>query len=271
MSALPGRVEALFRPGGEATFVPTVGAVGPWNPDVLHGAAVAALFAGQLTPADRTLARLTVEMLGPVPFVPLRLELGDAEGGRRVQRRRAELTADGARVASAMSVSVVQNEFDVPAEALDHDDPFRDVPTPDLTSIPPGLAEVIGWENFHSTAVATKRLRVEGDPTNSHQWVALTVPVVAGTAIRGTEIAAAAADFASEAMHRRLPFTEWSFMNADLTLHLARPPVGTWIGMNTSAVIEGVGTGIASTQLFDASGRVGQSVSTLVVEPRRTR
>jgi Thioesterase-like superfamily len=229
------------------------------------------LFAGQLTPDDRTLARLTVELLGPVPFAPLRLELSDVEGGRRVQRRRAQLTADGKRVATAMSVSVLQTELDMPADALAHDDPFRDVPTPDLTTVPPGLAEVIGWENFHSTAVATKRLRVADDPTNSHQWVALTVPVVAGTALRGTEIAAAAADFASEAMHRRLPFTEWSFMNADLTLHLARPPVGAWIGMNTSAVIQGVGTGIASTQLFDAAGRVGQSVSTLVVERRRTR
>ena len=78
-----------------------------------------------------------------------------------------------------------------------------------------------------------------------------------------------AADFASEAVHRRLPFTEWSFMNADLTLHLARAPIGTWVGMNTSAVIQPFGTGIASTQLFDAAGRVGQSVSTLVVEPRR--
>ena len=129
----------------------------------------------------------------------------------------------------------------------------------------PGLAAVIGWENFHSTAVATRRLRLASDPAHSHQWVALTVPVVAGDEIRGTEIAAAAADFASEAMHRRLPFTEWSFMNADLTLHLARPPVGTWIGMNTSAVIERVGTGIASTELFDAR-RPCRSVR---VDPRR--
>lgn len=270
MSTPPDRVEALFLPDGDATFVPTVGAIGPWSPDVLHGAAVAALFAGRLTPEDRTLGRLTVELLGPVPLAPLRLELGDVEGGRRVQRQQAVLTVDGRRVASATSVTVVQTELDMPADALAHDDPFSDVPIPDLSRVPPGLADVIGWENFHSTAVATKRLRLADDPTNSHQWVALTIPVVAGTAIRGTEIAAAAADFASEAMHRRLPFTQWSFMNTDLTLHLARPPIGTWIGMNTSAVIQGVGTGIASTQLFDAAGRVGQSVSTLVVERRRS-
>ena len=269
MSETPGGVEALFLLDGHATFVPTVGAVGPWNPDVLHGAAVAALFAGQLTPADRTLGRLTVELLAPVPFAPLRLEVSAVEGGRRIQRRQAVLTVDGTRVASAMSVTVLRTELDIPTDALDHDDPFRDVPTPDLSTVPPELAAVIGWENFHSTAVATKRLRLASDPAHSHQWVALTLPVVAGDEIRGTEIAAAAADFASEAMHRRLPFTEWSFMNTDLTLHLARPPVGTWIGMNTSAVIERVGTGIASTQLFDAAGRVGQSVSTLVVERRR--
>ena len=269
MSVLPGGVEALFLPDDDSTFVPTVGAIGPWNPKMLHGAAVAALFAGQLTPDDRTLGRLTVELLGPVPFTPLRLAISDAEGGHRVQRRLAVLTAAGKPVASAMSVTILQTELDMPDDALDHDDPFRRVPAPDLSSVPPGLAEVIGWENFHSTAVATKRLRVADDPEKSHQWVALTVPVVAGQPIRGTEVAAVAADFASEAIHRRLPFTEWSFMNTDLTLHLARPPVGTWIGMNTSAVIQPVGAGIASTQLFDAAGRVGQSASTLVVEPRR--
>src|SRR6187431_1444956 len=183
MSTLPGRVEALFLRDGEAAFVPTVAAIGPWNPDVLHGAAVAALFAGQLTPDDRTLARLTVELLGPVPFARLRLELSDVEGGRRVQRRHAQLTADGRHVATAVSVTILQTELDIPADALAHNDPFRDVPTPDLTTVAPGLAEVIGWENFHSNAVATKRLRVADDPSNSHQWVALTVPVVAGTAI----------------------------------------------------------------------------------------
>ncbi len=261
-------VEALFVPDGDHTFVPTVGAVGPWNREVLHGAAVAALFAGRLTPTDRVLGRLTVELLAPVPCAPLRLDVSSSEGGRRVQRQRATLTAGGRVVAAAQSVTVQRADLDLPAAATANPDPFASVPAPTLTDADPALAEVIGWENFHSTAVATRHLRVDGAPGASHQWIALTVPVVAGTEIQGTEIAIAAADFASEAVHHRLPFTEWSFMNADLTVHLTRAPVGGWVGIGTAAVVDAAGGGIASTELFDASGRVGQSASTLVVERR---
>ncbi len=268
MSTAAARPEALFLPEGQETFVPTVGAVGPWSPQFLHGGAVAALFAGRLAPADQTAARLTVEMLAPVPFGPLQLRIEPPTGGRRVRRVRATLLADGRPVASASTVTVVRTTLDLPAAALVHDDPFRDVPAPDLSSPGPVEVAAMGWENFHTVAAATKRLRVPSDPDGTHQWVGLTVPVVAGTTLQGIEVAAAAADFASEAVHRRLPFTEWSFVNAELTLHLARQPVGSWIGMNSSAVIQPYGTAIVSTQLFDAGGRVGQSASTLVVERR---
>ena len=261
-------VEALFVPDGDHTFVPTTGAVGPWNRDVLHGAAVAALFAGRLTPTDRMLGRLTVELLAPVPFAPLQLDISPSEGGRRVQRQRATLTAAGRIVASAQSVTVLRADLDLPAAATANPDPFASVPAPSLIGADPALADVIGWENFHSTAVATRHLRSTDAPGGTHQWIALTVPVVAGTPIQGTENAAAAADFASEAVHRRLPFTEWSFMNADLTVHLTRAPIGSWVGIGTAAVVDAAGGGIASTQLFDEAGRVGQSASTLVVEPR---
>ena len=194
---------------------------------------MAALFAGRLTPTDRMLGRLTVELLAPVPFAPLQLDISPSEGGRRVQRQRATLTAAGRIVASAQSVTVLRADLDLPAAATANPDPFASVPAPSLIGADPALADVIGWENFHSTAVATRHLRSTDAPGRTHQWIALTVPVVAGTPIQGTENAAAAADFASEAVHRRLPFTEWSFMNADLTVHLTRAPIGSWVGIGT--------------------------------------
>ena len=262
------KVEALFVPDGDHTFIPTIGAVGPWNSDVLHGAAVAALFAGRLTPTDRVLGRLTVELLAPVPCAPLQLEISPPAGGRRVQRQQATVSAAGRVVAAAQSVTVLRAELDLPAAATAQRDPFAVVPAPSLTAADPTIADVIGWENFHSTAVATRHLRSANEPGGTHQWIALTVPVVAGTPIQGTELAAAAADFAGEAVHRRLPFTEWSFVNADLTVHLTRAPVGDWVGIGTAAVVDAAGGGIASTELFDETGRVGQSASTLVVERR---
>ncbi|MET0662988.1 MAG: acyl-CoA thioesterase domain-containing protein, partial [Ilumatobacteraceae bacterium] len=172
-------VEALFVPDGDHTFVPTTGAVGPWSRDVLHGAAVAALFAGRLTPTDRLLGRLTVELMAPVPFATLQLDVNTAEGGRRVQRQRATLSAAGRVVAAAQSVTMLRADLELPAGATAHPNPFAAVPAPSLTDADPTLADVIGWENFHSTAVATRHLRSPDAPGGTHQWIALTVPVVA--------------------------------------------------------------------------------------------
>ena len=44
-----GGDDGLFRADGPSTYVPTAAATGPWDRRVIHGAAVAALFAG----ADR--------------------------------------------------------------------------------------------------------------------------------------------------------------------------------------------------------------------------
>ena len=79
---------ALFRTDGASTFVPTPAAVGPWDPHIVHGAAVAALLAGRLASDGRTLARLTVELLAPVPLAPLTFERSASRGGSRVERQR---------------------------------------------------------------------------------------------------------------------------------------------------------------------------------------
>ena len=50
-----------------ATYVPTVAAIGPWRPDALHGSAVAALIAHLLDRNDSTMARLTIDLVKPVP------------------------------------------------------------------------------------------------------------------------------------------------------------------------------------------------------------
>ncbi|MGZ4694217.1 MAG: hypothetical protein ACXWA3_11385, partial [Acidimicrobiales bacterium] len=60
---------AVFGPDGER-YVPTEAARGPWDPEALHGAAVAALLAGSLEAEGQVLVRVLVELHGPVPFGP---------------------------------------------------------------------------------------------------------------------------------------------------------------------------------------------------------
>jgi len=257
----------IFERDGATTFVPTEAAVGPWDARLVHGAAIAALFAGQLDGDEGTLARLTVEILAPVPHQPLELSCSAPTGGRRVQRRHAELRAGERTVATATGLSVRTNHLELPPTVLDHPSPFDPSYAPALLEPNRSAAGVIGWESFDSLACATTLLRTPDDE-RVHRWMSLTMPVIAGTALRGVELAAVAADYAQDAVNRQLPYEHWSFRNAELTVHLARQPVGRWVGVRAESVVQPVGAGFNDADLFDEDGRVGRAASTIVVEHR---
>ncbi|HEY8059562.1 MAG TPA: hypothetical protein VID94_12455, partial [Acidimicrobiales bacterium] len=104
--------------------------------------------------------------------------------------------------------------------------------------------------------------------SRTHAWIRLAVPVVEGTEVRGVELAVVAADYAQAAVNRQLSMADWSFRNAEQTLHLSREPVGPWIGMRCESVVQPVGEGFNAADLFDTDGRVGRSAAALVVERR---
>lgn len=258
---------AMFRPTGPNTFVPADAATGSWDPGLVHGAALAALLAGRLKPDTGTVARFGIDFLAPVPMDELTLELVEEGGGSRVQRRRALVSARGRVVATGNALIVREGELDLPDKAFDHPSPFKPEAVPTLTEPHPTASSVVGWESFVTLGAAIELHRVPDD-RRTHQWIALTVPVVEGVEPLGIELAAAAADFAQSAVHRQLHFNDWSYRNADLTIHLSREPVGSWIGLRSEAVVQPVGAGFNAADLFDAGGRLARSASTLVVESR---
>ncbi|MCB1015776.1 MAG: thioesterase family protein [Acidimicrobiales bacterium] len=259
--------DALFLPDGDGTYVPTAAAVGPWDAGIVHGAAVVALLAGRLTPAEGTMARVTVDFLRPVPMGPLDLALTDLGGGSRAQRRRAVLARQGREVAAAEAVVLRPGELDLPERARAHPTPFDPAAAPPLDEPNRAAAEIVGHESYDSESVVFVALRVEGD-RRVHAWISLVLPVVAGTELQGTEVAAAAADYGQSAVSRQLPFAEWSFRNTEQTIHLARAPVGPWVGLRSEALVQPVGAGFSSADLFDAGGWVGRSTAAIVVERR---
>src|SRR5215813_4207891 len=86
--------ESLFEPDG-SRFVPTELSRGPWSPDALHGGPVAALLAriatGVYADGPMQPARLTIELLRPVPLAPLRVSTRVLRPGRKVQLVEAAL------------------------------------------------------------------------------------------------------------------------------------------------------------------------------------
>ena len=82
---LIARTGRLFERDG-SRYVPTQLARGPWNPNALHGGAPSALFATVCEPHDpgpaAFVARLTVELLRPVPLAPLELRVRTIRPGQ---------------------------------------------------------------------------------------------------------------------------------------------------------------------------------------------
>ena len=62
---------------------------------------------------------------------------------------------------------------------------------------------------------------------------------------------------------------DWLYINPDLTIHVARPPAGEWIALRSVTYAYGTGTGLAESALYDATGRFGRSVQSLLLDSRR--
>jgi len=262
--------DALFVALDDSTFQPTDLCRGPWTPDSQHGGPGAALVARAIVAADShgpmQVARLTLELLRPVPLAPLRLETAVPRPGRKVQLVEASVFAGDIEVLRGRALRI--RIADV-ADADGHapiDDPLP--PIPDATTPFAFDTQAESWEGFHNTAVDVRF--VEGSwaaPGPAAAWFRLTVPVVAGEEISPLARVLAAADFGN-GISRVLDSSQHLFINPDLTVHVARPPEGEWVAMRSSTTTTANGIGMAESALFDQRGRVGRAVQSLLVDPR---
>jgi hypothetical protein len=92
-------------------------------------------------------------------------------------------------------------------------------------------------------------------------------PLLPGEPLTPLARLAAAADFGN-GVSATLPFDRFLFINADLTIHLYRPALGDWIGLDARTLLSAGGTGTAESVLHDATGPLGRAFQTLVVQPR---
>ncbi len=267
MSAVDNRrddIDALFVPEGTG-LVPTVMAVGPWRPDALHGAAVAALFAAALDREDTTVARITMDLGAAVRLGPLRLELEDLGGGRRVQRRRAVLHDSERAVARASALYVASSSTEHPggtaaANPRSATDPTA--PPKPLALLPESRA---GWPGFENRAMALHTQR--GEDVAFEGWFQLLAPAIAGRPMTGLQLALSAADYSSGGTAVVLSLKKWSFMSLDLTVNLTRQAVGDWVGLRADkSTLGNRGIGIAASVLHDESGVFGHCTQTQLVQ-----
>jgi len=102
-------MEPIFGVDGN-NVVTSPDAAGPWDPRMQHGSAPAALVvwaAEKLpTPVPMQIARVTIDLMRPVPVAPLTILTEILREGRKIQLSAVRLLADGVVVVAATVLKI---------------------------------------------------------------------------------------------------------------------------------------------------------------------
>jgi hypothetical protein len=260
-------LEPFYRPldGPDgARFHATHSTSGPWFADAQHVGPPSALLVRALERLDgrpgAQLARLTVEVLGPVPTGEVQVAASVERPGRAIELLAAEMTAGGRAVLRARAWRLTSG--DTAAVALGTAEPLPPPAQGVLHERPegwlPGFLDALEWRWLSGGL---------DDPGPSTAWLRQRVPLVEGEDPTPTQRLAVAADCAN-GVGAPLDVREWLFVNTELTVHLHRAPVGEWMGLRAATVVGPTGLGTVEGQLHDELGHAGHSAQALIVRPR---
>jgi hypothetical protein len=258
-------MEPIYRVEG-ATAHTSALAGGPWDPKLQHGAAPSSLICWAIerlpSPVPMRVARLTVDLMRPVPVAPLTVETEVLREGRKIQLVAVRLAAGGTEVVRATALRVRSLERKLPADA---GSPALDVKGPEQSHEPTenGLSHTPFLSGL-SMKVAKGSFRIPGPAA---VWYRASRPIVDGAPISPLMRAAIAADFCN-GTSAVLDFAHWTFINGDLTLSLAREPVGDWILLDAETWAGPDSIGIAAARLADRDGYFGRAVQSVLFEKR---
>ena len=259
----------LFVPEGDR-FLPTDHTRGPWDRNAQHGGPPAALLAHCLdhvdAPQPMQIARLTVELLRPVPVEPLRVETRVLRAGRKVQLAGASLWAGDTEVARATALRIRRADVPLPSGLASESPPPP--PASGAASLPP-WHDTIHYTSFHHDGVEHRFVRGSfAEPGPATDWIRLRVPLLAGEPITPLARVVTAADFGNGVSWVLSREDGYLFINPDLTLYLHRLPVGDWVCLESATYPERSGIGLAESRLWDEHGPLGRSLQTLLLEKR---
>jgi len=257
-------MEAIYRLEGPRVHT-SKWAGGPWDRSMQHGSAPTSLIAHVAeqvpTLAPMRVARLTIDLMRPVPIATLDIQTEIVREGRKIQLLSIRLLAGGTEVVRASVLKIRKSDLALPPEAAER---TVEVPLPDVL-------EDMSLEDDPVPFLAGLSLR---NAKGSFQtlgpaaiWYRADRPIVEGHAISPLMRAAVAADFCNGASSV-LPWDAWTFINADLTITLAREPVGEWVLLDAETWLGPQGSGIAFAKLGDERGYFGRAVQNLVIENR---
>ena len=218
-------MNAIFRVDGNRV-VTSPNAAGPWDPGMQHGSAPAALvvWAAEAvsTPVPMQIARVTIDLMRPVPVAPLTLETEVLREGRKIQLCAVRLRAGDAIVVGATVLKIKTQALELPPDVADI---AVELPGPDQARVEQPSFSSSAFVTGISMRAARGRFGVPGPGAI---WYRADRTLVEGAPISQAMRAVVAADFCN-GTSAVLDFRQWTFINADLTVSFARQPVGNWI------------------------------------------
>jgi acyl-CoA thioesterase len=249
---------ALFGVTGSGEFEPTHFAGSHWGDDHLNGPAVVGLAARTLElhygSPDFMPTRLTVDLFRAARSVSTAVTFRVVRDGRRVRSAECDLAQEGRLVARATLLQYRRSTAP----------PGRLWSVPTTIPFPPRLDEGV------QTAVdsdAGDWSRSPGDHQNDSRkrFYNSAVDVVAGQPnsqfVRAVMVAEATSLVTNLGTHGV------GYINGDLTVGLARLPVGEWIGVQADSHWATDGVAVGTATLFDRSGAFGSGMTTAVANP----
>jgi hypothetical protein len=249
---------------GQGRFRSTEHSVGPWKDAQQHLGPPSALLGRAIERCaprdDLTVGRVTVEILGPVPVAELTVTARVERTGRSIELIAAELTAGGRAVAQARAwrfartatAGVAALPPPLPAG------PDAGVPKERPDGWLPGYLDAMEWSSLHGGF---------DEPGPATMWARQRVPLVLGEQPSGLQRLLTVAD-SGNGVSGLLDPRRWFFINAELTVHVLRPPEGDWIALDASTDIGPAGVGVATSTLHDHLGPVARGAQALLVRPR---
>lgn len=246
---------SFFTLGSRGEYLPTRSARGAWSEEMVNGPAVVAAAARSLQEEygleDFLPARLTVDLFAPVRFEPLIIRTEEVRSGNRIRVSDAYVEQDGGIVARATLVQLRHGE-QPPGEIWRSGrvtEPPEEVRTEPLRA---GQRPYFGSDSAPGRW-STEMGAAQGNGRKSFWHRPLDV--IEGATATPFQRAAILAESTSLMSH-------WGtegigFINADLTVALARLPRSEDIGIEADEHLSDAGVAVGSATLFDRDGVFG--------------
>lgn len=257
--------DALYERDGDG-YVATEYTRGPWSRDHQHAGPPSALLAregGRVSGLPEAhFARLTFDILRPIPIGRMSVSARVVRPGRSVEQVEGDLHADGELVMRMSGWRVRDEPFELPERLATEPPP----PGPDGLDEAhmPFFVDEIAYHRSLEWRVASGDL---AGPGPCAVWTRMRVSLVAGEDPAPLEHLLVMGDAAS-GVSATLDWQRHTFLNVDFGVHLERPPEGGWLAMDAVTRPGTRGAGQCVSVLSDTTGRLGVSTQSLLIAAR---